>query len=960
MVRLLVSDDYTQSGQQASGMLPHMPGATEKDGSIVVDGRNYVYRDYTIDINSSATTTTITMDTLVGGGSNATYTMPLMSDKNLKLQVFDPETGKQIGDTVDKTIKYTTPEMKLIKGVNALDAGGDRTYSFDDKVSKTVIGYDSSGKTPKVSGSDASGTSLVAYEFIPYLDYQNNTSKNFTFNDFKITDVLPEGAVFSQANNPAWTYDEATRTATYIGGLTYRVGNLYGTSTTGYYNSTYAKKITLNLTFPNTEEGKTIPNTADVHVSDPKKATVSKKTGVTYDPYSAYLDQDSERNATDDKSILTEVLEGRQEGNILSKERLSTQYFIDSRANRESGTTSYIVNVNAPDSTQWSDFKLTDELRDDRFVYNKINIDALDVTGTVDVMGIDESGKKVTIVSNIKKRTTAYTIPTGITQIYLKGNGPVSVTKEGTYITMRVYVSAKFVDKVLLDDDNEDSKLIRNDAILDATYANSTNKAHSTQTAYQRIKKIEAVQNVGGGGDFTLEYGKTKDLNLNATISGAQGDKFDDITYAIVLPENIGMKDILSLYDTLNSDSNKGFNADNFNLTNPNVRLDLNYKGTGRAALVFTADQVEVTGKENSTLIDLKSIGKDKLKPTPFTAVSGTIDSYLYARPHDDTQDYAVKSPDNKKYTDVLDINNNGDKSELISYKKQNYTYTPPKMLAGQKKTQGSFDNGLLLNPNISRTEKDKGSDYQFLVKNTSDSEYKNLTIFDTLPYVGDTEYTQGAEKRNSEYSMHLSGPITISGNGGAAAKVLYSTNQAPKTEAGYREFVDEASNWTDSIDDFGKVTTFKIVGVDLKTNDQLKVTFHTDVDEAAKVGQRAINSFGIHDGTTMIESNLVTTEIDEKKIEKSITKEWDDHSNVIGKRPEQLKVTIYQNGKEYKSVDLSKENADVDNANLWKYTFKDLPKYDNDMQVYVYTTKEADVPDYNSTEIKDEDGNII
>ena len=53
------------------------------------------------------------------------------------------------------------------------------------------------------------------------------------------------------------------------------------------------------------------------------------------------------------------------------------------------------------------------------------------------------------------------------------------------------------------------------------------------------------------------------------------------------------------------------------------------------------------------------------------------------------------------------------------------------------------------------------------------------------------------------------------------------------------------------------------------------------------------------------------------------IKKIWDDVNNQEKLRPITISVTLFANGKEYETISLSQDND-------WKYTFNDLPVYDD------------------------------
>lgn len=78
------------------------------------------------------------------------------------------------------------------------------------------------------------------------------------------------------------------------------------------------------------------------------------------------------------------------------------------------------------------------------------------------------------------------------------------------------------------------------------------------------------------------------------------------------------------------------------------------------------------------------------------------------------------------------------------------------------------------------------------------------------------------------------------------------------------------------------------------------------------------------------------------------VTKKWNDNGNIAKKRPEKVKMiltatlakSVTEIGEEY-TYELSSDNATLLDSNVWEYTFKDLPKYDNQGRRIIYTLRE-------------------
>ncbi|MEX0148285.1 Cna B-type domain-containing protein, partial [Bacillus proteolyticus] len=90
-------------------------------------------------------------------------------------------------------------------------------------------------------------------------------------------------------------------------------------------------------------------------------------------------------------------------------------------------------------------------------------------------------------------------------------------------------------------------------------------------------------------------------------------------------------------------------------------------------------------------------------------------------------------------------------------------------------------------------------------------------------------------------------------------------------------------------------------------------------------------------EGTTITNTykNTETTEVSGKKI-------WEDYNNKFNTRPESITVQLLQNGKEFKT-----EEVKADKEGNWTFSFKDLPKYDEQGNAYTYTVNEVKVDGY-------------
>ncbi|MBO0477646.1 Cna B-type domain-containing protein [Vagococcus sp. DIV0080] len=224
---------------------------------------------------------------------------------------------------------------------------------------------------------------------------------------------------------------------------------------------------------------------------------------------------------------------------------------------------------------------------------------------------------------------------------------------------------------------------------------------------------------------------------------------------------------------------------------------------------------------------------------------------------------------------------------------------------------------------------------------------------FETLPKYDDNydEYTYTVEE---EAVAHYKGKVEISeGN-------VVITNTYNNTDV---VTVNGEKQWNDLDDKLGKRPE-KII-VDLYQN-KAKEPFATQEVTPDKEGNwsyefkdlpkydKELNEYDYTvkehqvadydtyvEGTTIVNTykNVETTKVKGKK-------KWDDFGNKLSSRPESIKVDLYQNGgdKPFRTQEVTPNKF-----GNWKYTFKNLPKHDKDLNEYTYTVKEQPVSHYES-----------
>lgn len=136
------------------------------------------------------------------------------------------------------------------------------------------------------------------------------------------------------------------------------------------------------------------------------------------------------------------------------------------------------------------------------------------------------------------------------------------------------------------------------------------------------------------------------------------------------------------------------------------------------------------------------------------------------------------------------------------------------------------------------------------------------------------------------------------------------------------------------------KATLTKDTGFS-KTFENLPVFFNNGTKITYTVTEDAVNGYTgkiTTDDTGYILS--ITNTHAPETIRKTVTKTWDDGNNRDGIRPTNVKIELYGTDGTRRTQYLTKDNH-------WSYSFENLPKYQNEGTIILYTIKEEDVDGY-------------
>ena len=111
---------------------------------------------------------------------------------------------------------------------------------------------------------------------------------------------------------------------------------------------------------------------------------------------------------------------------------------------------------------------------------------------------------------------------------------------------------------------------------------------------------------------------------------------------------------------------------------------------------------------------------------------------------------------------------------------------------------------------------------------------------------------------------------------------------------------------------------------------------------ENGKLIEYSIQEVEVDGYTTRVDGfDLINTH-EIGKVQKSITKVWNDGNNVDGKRPASIEVSLFADGE-------FKEMKQLDASNNWTYTWEDLDAKKDGHEI-VYTVQESEVPGYTAS----------
>ncbi len=365
-------------------------------------------------------------------------------------------------------------------------------------------------------------------------------------------------------------------------------------------------------------------------------------------------------------------------------------------------------------------------------------------------------------------------------------------------------------------------------------------------TVDQRQPRDVAVTYQTGGNPFTLQVGPTLPNSNNTSATTAYGPltEIQNMETVTLLPDGVEYEGF-----TLDSRSAK--------TPTPTVKTVVNYHGTGKTAVIVDYGTLPVATYSLVTL---------KLRATATTTRGpNEIPTYMVWDGND------VASPATHPYTDALDLDEDGDTTEVFQVKTSTLTFTPPFELVLTKKATA---NGVT----SSKVTGDLGSDlsYQLLVYNGALTSVKALTIVDVLPYVGDHVIAASAAgtypERGSTFATGLTGSLEDANTPEVNEKFAFSYQLTPQG-ADLESVRDGAWVSADHVTDFSHVKSVRAVLKDgqeipSKTDIALVIPSRMPTDTSLKDisvtgADKAVNTTAYSTDTkTFTEANSATVQI--------------------------------------------------------------------------------------------------
>ncbi len=671
-----------------------------------------------------------------------------------------------------------------------------------------------------------------------------------------ISDTLPAGAVFVQADNPGWAYDAGTRIASFTGPIDATV------ETPGAYTAAPFTAV-LRLRFPGASTADTYTNNMSVRFV-PKDAQSYEDPLVSADPLTFKI--------TTTLPAFTSPKYGYP--------------FMDSTTSRAALQNWGIDVVNPSAAFHMDNIVIEDFDLDPRMVYKKLTFISMvgSYSGALIVEAIN-AGNTATVIASSLSRGSSVDIPAGTVKLRIRTPENQALNPlQGLYLS--VYTA-------LLDPDNTHYTGTAADKFYNTASFNGrfqeidTTAATYTQTASMEILPYAPKALIGQSLDQSTVISSgsntiTARMQYQLYIPLFTPDTIDAQQWVSLLPAGVVYKAGTAAYDPGYSAANQ----DMFTSLEP-VQI-VNYKGSGRTALVWTFKKpyqaTNYAGIYGSLSYQMQATRDTK---EGLNEVSSYLiwDNNGFGNPAKQVVEPSGPDPSIVyNAADTLDFDGDGNTTELAAFARSSFTYVPSKELYGAKSVQGSLDTQQVYSGG--RTEIGAAALYQLHVTNRSLLIVDKFTLLDVLPYVGDKTLVPDLNgqifSRGSQFPVYLTGPITA-----PAGFTTYYNEALPQT--GDPAAYAAQAGWTTAPTSWAAVRGIKIVmaeGQQLAVDQSIvfDMPIRTDSDPALLHDMKAMNTFAFSsNNVNYVESSALDLHLYRFAVEGSVFGDVDKNGEISG-----------------------------------------------------------------------------
>ena len=423
------------------------------------------------------------------------------------------------------------------------------------------------------------------------------------------------------------------------------------------------------------------------------------------------------------------------------------------------------------------------------------------------------------------------------------------------------------------------------------------------------------------GSNFNGSY-TLKSLNIAQTIDGASQSN-----------------DNLSVYTT-NSDDVKTMDAQNtgigtdsiwekistgdINKTSKGIAIKGELAGKAKIELEITLSTNGNRAQDIYTNTAMAQVYSNSEQMETSRVETRVVNRYIEGKVWQDSNSNGVIDEGEKYLSNItvklINSANNSDVASTTTNENGEYSFTD--LARGKYKIQVEV-NGTYYD----LTEKEVGTNVEINSKfNTDTEETDEITRLDSIqsPELVEENVNAGLTIKKISIPVTKVWNDNNNTNGRRPGAIDVVVKDGDK-EVGKIE-LNSTNNWTNTFNDLPKYDEELnemnyTVEEKEKNTDDMKFYTQEGIEGNEEEGFTITNKFIVPD----------------EKIELEVTKNWVDQENVYGKRPVSVRVNVRNNGEVVQTAVITKDN-------LWKHTFTNLAKYDENGQEILYTVDEEEV----------------